>query len=542
MRNTIGFLIVSAIVSTGAWAQPVTVGYELHVNTYTTSHQGSPKVALTGTGRFVLVWQSDAQDGSGDGVFARRFNNTGAPLDPNEFRVNTFTTGNQNDPSIAMTGSGDFVVVWTSIGQDGSDKGIFARRFTSAGVPIDAQEFPVNTFTTSAQSYPAVATDASGDFVVVWQSDGQDGAGLGVFGRRFDSTGAPLDVEEFQVNTFTTSTQYRPSVAVGSSGDFAVVWASNGQDGAGFGVFGRIYDSAGNPLDPQEFQVNTFTTGSEYHPVVASEGDGNFVVAWDGTMQDGSYTGVFARRFDSNGTPIDVHDFRVNSYVTFFQSHPSIAAKSSGGFVVVWDDSLLDGSQAGVFGKRFDSMGSPVDAAEFRINTFTTSSQFNSSIAMIDPGTFIVSWESVHQEPPTPGSAGVFAQRYSCAAGEPFCETPNIFITSPLQGGTLSCLDPKSIRPSFFWNPAAYDRFQVVFSTDPAFPKGSVVTSGGLTLRTTSWTAASKKWKAACRLAFGSGALVPTLYAKVVGKDLAAGKSDPNRIGQSPVVQVFLTP
>jgi len=41
-----------------------------------------------------------------------------------------------------------------------------------------------------AQRRPAVAKDADGSFVVVWDSAGQDGGFYGIFGQRFDSDGA----------------------------------------------------------------------------------------------------------------------------------------------------------------------------------------------------------------------------------------------------------------------------------------------------------------------------------------------------------------
>ena len=44
-----------------------------------------------------------------------------------------------------------------------------------AGYP----EAQANTYTTNAQAAPKVAADANGDYVVVWQSNGQDGAGYG---------------------------------------------------------------------------------------------------------------------------------------------------------------------------------------------------------------------------------------------------------------------------------------------------------------------------------------------------------------------------
>jgi hypothetical protein len=54
------------------------------------------------------------------------------------------------------------------------------------------REFRVNTYTTSSQFFPAVASDSSGNFVVVWNSFDQDGSGHGVFGRRFSAI-APVE-------------------------------------------------------------------------------------------------------------------------------------------------------------------------------------------------------------------------------------------------------------------------------------------------------------------------------------------------------------
>ena len=72
-------------------------------------------------------------------------------------------------------------------------------------------EFLVNTYTISTQRLPAVAAGGNGDFVVVWESDGQDGNPLhpGVFGQRFASAGVALG-SEFQVNVATLLNQDRP--------------------------------------------------------------------------------------------------------------------------------------------------------------------------------------------------------------------------------------------------------------------------------------------------------------------------------------------
>ncbi|MGL4464002.1 MAG: putative Ig domain-containing protein, partial [Planctomycetia bacterium] len=52
-----------------------------------------------------------------------------------EFHVNTFTTNLQGQPSVAIDADGDFVVAWTSFGQDGSNTGIYAQRYVDDSPP-----------------------------------------------------------------------------------------------------------------------------------------------------------------------------------------------------------------------------------------------------------------------------------------------------------------------------------------------------------------------------------------------------------------------
>ncbi len=189
-------------------------------------------------GDFLVTWQSADQDGSNDGVYAQRYNAAGVPQG-SEFRVNTFTTGSQTRPAVAMDDDGDVVVTWHSRGQDGSDFGVYAQRYNAAGVP-QGSEFRVNTFTTGRQSTPAVAMDDDGDFVVTWHSLGQDGSSYGVYAQRYNAAGVAQE-SEFRVNTFTTDNQIFPTVAMDDDGNVVVTWGSVGQDGSGYGVYAQRY-------------------------------------------------------------------------------------------------------------------------------------------------------------------------------------------------------------------------------------------------------------------------------------------------------------
>ncbi len=389
------------------WAWPAfgqAVGEEFQVNTYTTGLQQYPKVAPVGGGGFVVVWQSDYQDGYGWSIFGQRYDATGVPSG-DEFQVSTYTNEYQYYPSVASDGSGGFVVVWQSYGQEGtySEGGVFGRRFDSAG-GTRGDEFQVNTYTNDYQYYPSVASDASGNFVVVWQSYGQDGSDYGIFGQRYDGTGRVGD--EFQVNSYTTYGQNLPKVASTGSGSFVVVWQSYDPVNSDFEVFGQRYDSTGK-WSGAEFQVNTYTPDVQYYPSVASDGSGGFVVVWESYGQDGDSFGVFGRRFGAEGsTPGD--EFQVNTHTADDQYYPFVAYDESGGFAVVWESYGQDGDGFGVFGQRYDNTGSRL-GTEIQLNAFTTGDQGNSSIASDGSGGFVVVWESDDQD----GSfSGIFARHF----------------------------------------------------------------------------------------------------------------------------------
>ena len=286
-------------------AAGVAQGGEFHVNTYS-SKARRPSIGMDSSGNFVVSWQSDDEDGSGRGIFAQRFNSAGARLGT-EFQVNTYTTGDQEVPIVGLNGTGDFVIAWTSPSEDGSGLGVFAQRYDSAGTP-QGGEFQVNTYTTGDQAVSGVGLDSAGNFVVVWTSLGQDGSGYGAFGKRYDSTGAAQG-GEFPINTYTTGGQGAPVVAMNASGEFVVTWISDGQDGSAYGIVGQRFDASGRRVGT-EFQVNTYTTGVQGTPAVSMDDSGNFAVVWTSEGQDGSGAGVFAKRGEFNAAQpmkVDVH-------------------------------------------------------------------------------------------------------------------------------------------------------------------------------------------------------------------------------------------
>ena len=357
---------------------------------------------MDSAGNFIVTWTSDGQDGSGYGVYAQRYDAAGAASGA-EFQVNTTTSNWQMESSIAMSDSGNFLISWSSAGQDESGFGIYARLYNASGVPLGA-EFRVNTTTPGNQRYSSVAMDLSGNFVVTWTSTDQDGGGDGVYARLFNSAGAPAG-GEFRVNTFTTGDQRYSAVAMNTGGDFVVTWKSELQDGDGFGIYAQRYNASGT-AQGGEFLVNSFTTGNQIDPTVAIDQNGNFVISWTSWFQDSSENGIYARRYNSAGTA-QGSEFKVNTHTLSNQEYSAAAMGGNGDFVITWLSRGQDpGGTAGIYAQRYTAAGVPQDG-EFRVNLSTAQDQISPAVGMDADGNFVVVWES-----PDADQLGIYAQRF----------------------------------------------------------------------------------------------------------------------------------
>jgi hypothetical protein len=384
----------------------VPAGGEFPVNAHTTNQQVSARVTVGFDGSSIVVWTSvnQAGPGSGQDVYARRFDASGLPLG-SEFLVNQFTSANQLLPAIAISDGAQFVVVWAGPTPGGVGNEIHARRFDAAGQAL-GDEFRVNTYSGGDESFPAVAMDADGDFVVTWDTFNPSvGDGYDVYARRFNSAGVPQG-DDFLVNTDLPNHDYTSSVTMDDAGNFVVAWHAEFQDGSGHGVYARQFDSNGEGLG-NEFRVNTFTTNNQLFPSVAIDADGDFVVAWQSQAQDGSGTGIFAQRFSSSGAPAGP-EFIVNTYTSDGQDAPSVAMDAAGNVIIVWESFGPDQSLLGVRARAFRASGTAL-GAEFGVNTHVISDQAFASASLSATGDAVVAWQSFGQDG---DQNGIYAQRY----------------------------------------------------------------------------------------------------------------------------------
>ena len=385
MRFGQRLLWMLAVLPCAAWAQ-VPVGPEFRVNTYTYRGQYDASVASDVQGNFVVVWTSFTQDGHARGVFGQRYDAAGAAQGA-EFRVNTITTASQGQSWVASDSQGNVVVVWAD-----DSRRIAAQRYDATGAPRGG-EFMVSSGVQPFQSEPAVASDSQGAFLAVWTKG--SGASDDITSQLFDSSGGARG-SEFRVNSYTTGRQQRPAVAADGRGNFVVVWDSDGQDGSSYGVFGRRFTGAGDPMGA-EFRVNTYTSGNQRAAAVSADEQGNFVVTWQ-SRHDGSYTGVYAQRYDAAGAPRG-GEFQVNTFTTNYQQSPVVGMDPLGSFVITWQSDNQEGgtSGPGIFARRYHADGAP-RGSEFQVNAYTPLSQTQPAIAVSAQGRSVIVWTSLVQD------------------------------------------------------------------------------------------------------------------------------------------------
>ena len=87
-----------------------------------------------------------------------------AQVSPNgpELQVNSYTTNHQREAAIGSDAEGNFVVAWSSNGSsygDTSAYSIQAQRYAANGAAMGGQ-FQVNSYTTGDQLNPAIGSDA----------------------------------------------------------------------------------------------------------------------------------------------------------------------------------------------------------------------------------------------------------------------------------------------------------------------------------------------------------------------------------------------
>ncbi|HYH49511.1 MAG TPA: Ig-like domain-containing protein, partial [Acidimicrobiia bacterium] len=315
-------------------------------------------------------------------------------------------------------------------------EGIFARIGASDGGDLGA-EIKVSDWGTN----PAVAADASGNFLVAWEQDGD------IFTRLFDAAGNSTR-DALLLNLSTAGPQTDPAVAAvpNFTNQFAVAFAGagvedteklrsvartgNASDDAG--IWLRYTGASGN--EPVQTLVNAqSTTGPQGHPSILSTAFDAVTVVWDGTGPDDE-AGVFGARdvrranfavagaSIANGTPPAA--VKRLSPAVGTQSDPEVARVGSAQLVVWSGEGPED--PAGIWAAPFDN----TDRTPVLVNGFTDGEQSHPAVAGTQGNIVTVAWDGPGPDDPN----GISARRFDITANSGRPLSPQFRVNTPADG------------------------------------------------------------------------------------------------------------
>lgn len=355
------------------------------------------------TGNFIVTWQS-SWFFNGQyycDIYGRRYNADGSPLG-SSFRANEVTKRGFLEPYLApridSDASDNFIVVW----QENAWDTIWAQLFDSAGIAIDsnfivAYDSMGNALPRCYQ--PDVAMNDSGYFVIVWEvMDYPIAEKWNIYAQRFDMMGNFIG-ESFPVNEdYTTSEITRhqtPCVAMDISGSFVIDWLRWPNPPL---VWAQMYNNSGLPIGRN---IVVF----EHDPLVpmclcweksiAKDAIGNWIVLatrWYGLGNLGDPSDLDGRKFDADGIPQDPFPVLPQKGCAH-QERPAVAISKTGNYVITFQD-LRDENmhhRYNVYARLFDRFGEPV-TSDFLVHNKTLWSQWAPSVAMDANGNFVITW------------------------------------------------------------------------------------------------------------------------------------------------------
>ena len=360
-------------------------------------------IAVAATGDFVVCWERNHSSGSPNfidnyDVFARLYSADGQAKG-GEFRVNTYTIDNQQNPDVAMGADGKFIISWDSYNQEGALSEIYAQRYNADGNPINS-EFRVNSSTSGDEKYSDVSIDENGNAIIVWESRNPvDNSGR-IFAQSYNSDGS-LSSSEWLVSIGGNIFRNLPSATSKSVEVFTISWIETELHKAPR-LFYQSYNSD-STTGSEKVEVATPTDlfSIDAQKIVLT-GNGNILVGYTEVRSVGEASRVSAKLYRNDNT--EVAEFQFNDDNNRFQETPWLGSDQKGNLLFSWIAAeSYDHDRHDLFGQRFNADGTKAS----EIFRFEKSVESGPDIALNSNGNFTIVWIAKQN-----GHNRIFAQQF----------------------------------------------------------------------------------------------------------------------------------
>lgn len=348
--------------------------------------ESSPAVVSDGA-NFLVTWD-DERNGDPNDIYGARFDDTGSPLDANDFPI-CAAAGSQWNPRVVFNGT-DYFAIWEDTRDTDPTTApaddIYGARITSSGTVRDPDGFIVSR-RANAQNAPAIASNGT-NYLAVWQDRRES---YDIYGTRLDGAGNILEPSGIAIST-RDDFQGVPDVASNGT-DYLVVWEDS-QTNYTYPVINgkRVGGANGDVLDSSYLAIGRHDDFQE-RPAVASDGS-NYIVVWD----DGR--GVYGAHVGKNGTVGTSREIDDNPY----EGTVDVASNGTN-YLAVWADYRVVGDEQSIYGQRLDPSNGSLLGSYIEI-TDETETQTHPAVAANGTDYFAV-WDDARGSSNAPDIWGV---------------------------------------------------------------------------------------------------------------------------------------
>lgn len=260
--------------------------------------------------------------------------------------------------------------------------------------------------------------------------------------QRYAYTVDDIQYKDRHPHTTLRGRHAAPRIATADNGTTVTVWQEDRAGNGLHGIYARAFDVDGNALFP-EILVSESTTTEQRSPSVATDDEGNFVVAWESQDGDDGQFRIHAAGFRANGEA-RFPDHAVGAQVrndaepngdkwlsagngNGEQRNAAVAMDRKGRFVVTWeDDSDGDGS-FDIAAQGFLVNGVPQYARILVNEPDTAGAHQRPTIAMTPHGDYVVGWDNE-------GASRLLARGFDAEGKERFAQMTVNATTTGQQG------------------------------------------------------------------------------------------------------------
>jgi hypothetical protein len=279
-----------------------------------------------------------------------------------------------SSPVRSLSSTDNDLKVWTEVDPDSQGNSVWAQLLDANGDPL-GDSFLVHPPDPRVRSLPTATRDSLGNFLVVWEEEGDD-ATDDVVAVQMSNSGVSLG-PLLRVNGSTEAQNGDPAVTSDSAGYSYVTWTEYPLDGSLGNIWLQVFGPSGSPAG--DVLMVTNDPGNQFASQVQADGSGGVMVAWTSDPPPADTTlaanttlakakpragqGVYFRKLHRDGKPLGpAHAVHGNGKGR--DRLVDLKVKANGKLRIVWNTINDEGELEGIYEQDFDSEGNPASAAK----------------------------------------------------------------------------------------------------------------------------------------------------------------------------------